>query len=133
MIGIVSLIDDVETWANPLIADIEREEPDMSWGIEVAKPGEGSYAASINVLGRHWYENTDDKWFIPMNADVSLHGSIQAYLDRMPTNKLYGMTINTRGDLQWVDGWIYVISREVWEQVGEFDENFKIACFLRVG
>ena len=129
MIGIVSLVDDVKTWAEPLIADIEREEPDMEYQLSTARPGEGSYAASINELGRWWYETTDDKWFIPMNADISLHGPFQAYLDRMPTNKLYGMTINTREGLNWIDGWIYVISREVWEAVGEFDENFKIACF----
>ena len=130
MIGIVSLRDDSKVWAEPLVEDIERYEPDVNVAVEIAYPGEGSYAASINMLARRWLKDyPDDPWFMPMNADISCAGPFQTFLDQMPQEKLYGMTINTRGDLTWIDGWIYVISRQVWDKVGEFDENFKIACF----
>ena len=129
MIGVCSLDHEVEEWAEPLISEIKTWNPDMCVAIHVAIPGEGSYAASMNELARLWLQDPDDPWFIPMNADVSCYGAIQAYLDRMPPNKLYGSTINEWDGLHWIDGWIYFISRQVWAEVGEFDENFKIACF----
>jgi hypothetical protein len=116
-------------WAVPLLEDLAKYEPDMLASINVSKPGEGSYSQSINELGRMFLEETDDDWFIPMNADVSCTGPFQHHLDEMDQSKIYGPTINTRGDLQWIDGWLYLIPREVWKEVGEFDEQFKIACF----
>ena len=130
MIGICSLEDDVDTLAVPLMEEFAKYEPDMNVAITVSKPGEGSYAESINDLAKVWKElYPDDTWFIPMNPDVELGGPIQDRLDKMPTDKLYGLTINEKFDLQWIDGWIYFISQEVWEKVGPFDEKFKIACF----
>ena len=129
MIGICSLVDEVEDWADPLVAEIKKWEPDMRVAMHVSKPGEGSYAASINTLAKLWLQNPSDPWFIPMNADIQCYGPLQASLDQMPPNKLYGSTINQRDGLHWIDGWIYFISRQVWEEVGEFDENFKIAGF----
>ena len=129
MIGIVSLTDDVITWAKPLIRDIERHEPDMEVILQVSEPGEGSYAASINKLAKYWIEETDDEWFLPMNADVELEKPFSHIFPDTPTDRLYGCTINTQQGRSWIDGWIYLISREVWEKVGEVDENFKIACF----
>jgi len=129
MIGIVSLTDDVRTWAKPLIADIAKHEPEMEVRLEVSEPGEGSYAASINQLGRYWFNETEDEWFIPMNADVALKGPFSEDLAKMDPKALWGMTINRKGEIGWIDGWIYFISRYVWETVGEFDEVFKIACF----
>jgi len=130
MIGIVTLKEDSKTWAEPLVEEIQKFEPDYPVAVEVAYPGKGSYAASINNLARRWIEDyPEDPWFFPMNADVSMISPFDTETWNAPKDKLYGCTVNTRGDLMWLDGWIYMISRKVWETVGEFDENFKIACF----
>ena len=129
MIGIVSLENDVETWANPLIADIAKYEPDVEVRLTVSEPGEGSYAASINELGNYWYNETTDPYFMPMNADVTCFGKFAENILKVPETTLCGMTINERDGLTWIDGWMYIIPRAVWKGVGEFDENFQIACF----
>jgi len=129
LIGIVSLEDDVEMWAVPLLEDLAKHEPGMLASINVSRPGEGSYAQSINELGDAFMKETLDQWFLPMNADVSCTGPFSDFLDTLDPNILYGPTVNTRGALSWLDGWLYIISRQVWEKVGRFDENFKIACF----
>ena len=129
MIGIVSLTDDVETWAIPLMEDLAEHDPDILVSLNVAEPGEGSYAQSINELAEVWLNDTKDEWFVPMNADVSCHGPITEIFESLESDKIYAPTINEKGDHRWIDGWLYIISREVWERVGKFDEKFKIACF----
>lgn len=129
MIGIVSLEDDVEQWAIPLIREIHEHEPNARVVLEVVKPGEGSYAASMNTLASMWLSEFDDDYFIPMNADVSCRAPFLENVATVPQTMLCGATINERDGLSWIDGWIYIIPRQVWNTVGEFDENFKIACF----
>ena len=129
MIGIVSLNDDVEKWAVPLMEQIKSYEPSVETRLQVAWPGVGGYAASMNELARYWIEHTTDEWFMPMNADVSCSGSFMAKVNSYSRDCLYCLDSNQRDNRFWVEGWFYLISRALWQDVGEFDENFKISAF----
>lgn len=129
MIGIVTLEGQSKAWAEPLAEEIAKYEPNLPVATVVAKPGEGSYAACINQLAERWVRDYDTPFFIPLNDDVSCAGTFWASVKRLPPDVLYGMTANRGGKKTWLDGWIYFISREIWDTVGPFDENFAIAGF----
>src|SRR3990167_1525780 len=83
------------------------------------------YAAAINVgLG---VANAD--WSVVLNNDVLCEGEFAAAVNGLSPAGIYGMQLIELGDLRWLGGWIYAISRECREEVGDFDEGFELCGF----
>ena len=83
------------------------------------------YAKAIN-FGVNYTPRICD-WLIIINNDVLCTGKIDtAKLDK---NTIYGAKKHERWGREWLDGWIFVMHRDLLEDVGEFDENFKVAAF----
>ena len=89
-----------------------------------------SYSSSIN-LGLRVINNPD--WVIILNNDIVCTGSIEQELLKMDINVIYGNKLHKRKagwpniDLEWIDGWLYAIPYHIIEEVGQWDEQFKIA------
>jgi GT2 family glycosyltransferase len=63
-----------------------------------------------------------------INNDVLCEGPYKDSLDLYSQDSLYGNQLHVR-EVTWFDGWLMLISRKIWDDVGEFDEGFKIAGF----
>ena len=86
-----------------------------------------SYAASINA-GLRACPSSD--WYVVSNNDVLCNGSFVEALEKLDPDTLYGNKIHGNDVCErYVDGWIYFISRQVWDAVGLFDERFLIAAY----
>jgi len=83
-----------------------------------------SYAGAINA----GLAEADADWTIVLNNDVLCDGPF-AKLFPIDPRLLCGMQLIEFGDLRWLGGWIYAISRECWELVGPFDEQFEVCGF----
>ena len=85
-----------------------------------------SYAAAIN----YGISKTDAEWLLTMNNDVICNGEFVPMLEQLLPGVYGKVMMNEFGfGSAWLDGWIMVIHREVWDAVGPFDENFLKAGF----
>jgi GT2 family glycosyltransferase len=84
-----------------------------------------SYAGAINAGMA--YANAD--WTIVLNNDVLCTGPFSDLVPAFAPRLLCGMQLIEFGDLRWLGGWIYAISRECREVVGPFDEQFEACGF----
>jgi len=83
-----------------------------------------SYAGAINA----GMKLADADWTLILNNDTLCDGPF-AKLFPIDPRLLCGMQLIEFGDLRWLGGWIYAISRECWELVGPFDEQFELCGF----
>lgn len=73
-------------------------------------------------------------WILIMNSDVRCDKSFIEELENLDPNTLYGNKIHkqhkqTKMPIPFIDGWIYAIPGKIIDEVGAFDEEFKIAGF----
>ena len=68
-------------------------------------------------------------WYLILNNDVYLHGSISATIANQHPGFIYGRQIIEEKGHRWLGLWLALISREVWQAVGQFDEKFLLCGF----
>lgn len=85
-----------------------------------------SYAQAINCGVN---ATIDSDYWIILNNDILCTDPFIEQVKRFPRNAIRANTINCRGSYGWIDGWHYCIPRQVWEQIGPFDETFQAAAF----
>lgn len=87
-----------------------------------------SYAAALN----YGMAQVRVDWYITMNNDVLLSAPFAPYLEGLPPG-VYGnvmMPAFTHNmGREWLDGWVMIVHRAVYEAIGGFDENFLMAGF----
>lgn len=131
-----------QEYTRPLIESIQKHEPDVSIlvvdnaspqpyphgdGYEVLRLDEKvSYAAAMNA-GMN--AANPSKYYMIINNDVICKAPFLGMVKAQPSDTIASNYLNERYGKRWVDGWHYCIPRRVWQKVGEFDENFKIAAF----
>src|SRR3989304_5511093 len=84
-----------------------------------------SYAGAINAGMA--YANAD--WTVVLNNDVLCTGPFSDLVPAFDPRLLCGMQLIEFGDLRWIGGWAWAISRECREKVGPFDEQFEACGF----
>jgi len=91
------------------------------------------YSVAIN-LGKSLVSDNAD-WIIVINNDVVCKAPFIKILETMNTKILYGNDVHGmkhpkfKSPTIWLDGWLYAIPKEIFDAVGEWDENFHIAGF----
>ena len=85
-----------------------------------------SYAYAINQ-GIRAAGRTD--WYLILNNDIFLHKPIMPIIAKLDPAHIYGRQIITEKGYTWLGLWLALISRQVWELVGEFDERFLLCGF----
>jgi GT2 family glycosyltransferase len=84
-----------------------------------------SYAKALN-LGMSWaQQNFDPDWFIPVNNDVLVTKPFSHALRSYDPAFLYGFYTHLIVNQPYLSGWALLISRQCWNDVGNFDEHFK--------
>ena len=82
-----------------------------------------SYASALN-LGVH---NASTDWLVLVNNDVIIHKDIMTEIQRLADNVLYGFYVwQASEDLftwSYLSSWCYIMHRNVFDTVGEFDEK----------
>jgi len=66
-------------------------------------------------------------WLMPMNNDVICTGTIS-----LPKHELavYGAELNSNTQIgTYIEGWVFLFHRSVWEALGPFDENFRVVTY----
>ncbi len=84
------------------------------------------YSAAINA-GMDYLNGYGD-WTIVLNNDVLCQGPFVETLEWMHP-ALYGNQLITFKDMRWLGLWLFAIHKDVWEVVGEFDEQFEVCGF----
>ena len=69
------------------------------------------------------------KWLVFMNNDVICHGPFVEQIKALRPNAIYGNDPLNWWGRYWLDGWIMVMPRKVFDKVGGFDPNFIYAGF----
>lgn len=65
-------------------------------------------------------------WLMLTDTDVLCHGEFLKYMAGFDQNYLYGQQIFKRGEIEWFDGWMFIVPRKIWDAIGRFDEEFKL-------
>jgi GT2 family glycosyltransferase len=84
-----------------------------------------SYAGAINA----GMALADADWTIVLNNDILCNGPFVEAVQSLDDRVLHGMQLIEFGNLRWLGGWIYAISRECWKASGPFDPAFEACGF----
>ena len=84
-----------------------------------------SYAEALN----YGMAKAAGDWIVATNNDVRVYNKIKKRIEELDPNKLYGFYIHNDVGMEYLSGWCYIISREIYETVGDFDTNFKPMYF----
>jgi len=68
----------------------------------------------------------DFDWLVITDTDVLCLGKFLAKIESFDPGCIYGQQMFIQGALQWFDSWLMCISWKVWDEVGRFDEDFKL-------
>lgn len=86
-----------------------------------------SYAETINIAA-DWAFGLSD-WFVLINNDVLCDGPFVALARRSKKKHIWGNKIFEEEGKTWVDGWLWIFHKRVWDKIGPFDPMFEIAAF----
>ena len=133
-------IDGWEKYTKPLIDSIAQYEPECLTVVidnasETPYPAHDAspiiqrterlcYSAAIN---RAHALAGDADWYIVLSNDVLCTGSFAAMLNALPRNVVAGPQIWHEHSLDWIVGWCVCIPAPVWDALGGWDENYRVA------
>lgn len=136
-------IDEWEKYTLPLVKSIRFFEPDANI-VVVDNRSEESYPASesyeivrtpfivsyARALNAGLAACPESGWYILINNDVKCVGPFKKHLRELKSHVLYGNQLNSTSQFgSYIEGWMFVISHDVLEKVGKFDESFRYAAF----
>lgn len=86
------------------------------------------YAEGVNLAVK---KAGDQDWYIIVNNDVVCNGKFIPWLKtRAQRDILYGVHTNHNAQFgEYIEGWIFAISKEMWNTIGPFDEKYMEAAF----
>jgi hypothetical protein len=84
-----------------------------------------SYAEALNVAAGMCKAD----WMVMVNNDVICNAPFADLVDGLDKRTVYGKVEYSEFGAKWLDGWIMVVSRQLWDVVGGFDTNFAYAGF----
>lgn len=68
----------------------------------------------------------DWDWLVLSDTDVLCNGKFLKQINAFDPRNIYGMQRFWQNSVTWFDGWLFCISRQIWEQVGNFDPSFML-------
>lgn len=142
--GVAVVIVGMDGWQEytlPAIESIKAHEPDAD--IIVMDCGKVQYpkhdgAKIVRIVNSPSYAYAMNKgvqaagfadWYLFLNNDVLCQGKFMGAIDKVPKGSLYGRQIIEEKGYRWFGLWLALVSRTVWEQVGEWDERFLLCGF----
>jgi GT2 family glycosyltransferase len=112
------------TDANIILVDHGKHPYPDTKGVErIRLDSPVSYAKALNIGINH---SKADWYFITNNDVVCKEDFTDETYDE---GVIYASKIHERSGERWFDNCFVLLSHEVWEEVGEFDENFLIAAY----
>lgn len=124
------LIDSVEKHegitSNIIVVDAGSHYPDEYKDVKIIHTPMLNCCEAQNVGMR----NSDADWFLITDCDVICEGKFIDKIKGLPQNSIYGNQMTQAkhkfftGPSKWLDGWIYAIPRNIYDKIGNFDENF---------
>lgn len=114
----VVIVDNASTPPYPIMRDALTSIPRMQTL--------SSYTAAIN-FGIRSAGKAD--WYLVLNNDIRFDSPVSPVIEKLDNSFIYGRQIIEGNGYRWLGLWLALIPRQVWERVGEFDENFKMCGF----
>ncbi len=91
-------------------------------GVKVKYTPNMAAMSSFNVaVGKSVFD-----WVMFTDTDVICNGPFLTDVEQFDPAFVYGQQFFTEGSLVWFDSWLCCISRQVWDKVGKFDDDFKV-------
>lgn len=134
-------INQWKEYTRPCLLSIKREEPEARMvlidnssyppypgteSVHLLRTERICYSAAINA-GFRAAGKAD--WYLSLNNDTLCMGPFMELVEGLSGDAVYGRQIITEQGLTWFGNWLVLIPLRVWEEVGEFDENFKMCGF----
>jgi len=116
-----------ERYVPVFCVDNGSKEPYPKWGgVSIIRSNEiMGYAAGINFGIRFALEQVDAEWFVVLNNDVLVKKPFVENLLALDPKNLYGFyTWKDLFDWDYLSSWCLFISKNIWDQIGQFDEAF---------
>jgi GT2 family glycosyltransferase len=135
-------IDGWEKYTLPLWESIERHEPDCRVVVvdnqsdpyypsrkeRVLATFRVCYSAAINAGARVASLERAD-WLVILSNDVLCTGPFAHMLAALPDDRIVGPEYTSNMGYTYLMGWCVCIPRRVWDAVGGWDENFRMASW----
>ena len=132
-------MDGWQEWTKPALDSIRKYMPDVPIAvvdhgresypiypgvkfIRLAEPT--SYSNAIN-LGIAFAGNAD--WYLIVNNDVMVYEPLD--VSKLDPAFIYAKRILRENGLTWIDSWLVLVSHQVWNLVGPWDERFLMCGF----
>lgn len=139
VVGIVGF-GEWEEHTSPFMQSIFRYEPCADVVvIDQGSPTPYPEMAHVHRIGNIGYAHGLNKaieyaggadWYILVNHDVRCEGPFISKFKKINPYMLYGLQYNSNAQAgKYIEGWIYVLSKQVLDEVGLFDEEYKIAGY----
>ncbi len=112
-----------EPWANLTIVDngSPTPYPEVVETFPVARTDNLAILTSFNkAISGDW------DWLVITDTDVLCRAPFLAEIAKLDPHNLYGRQMFHDGDLSWFDSWMLIIPRQAWDELGKFDEDFKL-------
>ena len=134
-------LDGWDTYTKPAIDSIFKYEPDIEIVVidcgkeqypycpEVTKiriENSLSYAHAMNIGAMQCPQGD---WFLFINNDVLCTGKFSELISEANKNILYGRQIIKENDMIWFGLWIALVSKDIYSDVGMWDEKFLVCGF----
>lgn len=85
-----------------------------------------SFAAALNAAAK----TVKSGWMVMISNDVIINAPFVDIVQTLDPRIIWGKDANKGyGGRVWLDGWIYVMTKSIFDKVGGFDENFQYAGF----
>jgi len=111
--------------ANVVIVDHGREQyPQVKGVTNIRFTNPVSYSKAINEGVKAAY-NSD--WFLIVNNDIMVYEPL--HFSNLDPDFIHAARILHENNTTWAEGWLILVSRKVWDIVGDFDENFTMTGF----
>lgn len=65
-------------------------------------------------------------WIMLTDTDVLCQGAFLGQVEQFDDDAIYGQQMFKQGTIRWFDGWLFCVPRRIWDDIGEFDETFKL-------
>ena len=126
----VQSIQKVDPALNIVLVDNGSQDPYNIPFVNIVRIDETvCYAAGLNA-GIHADEAD---WYVLLNNDILLRKPITWRFEELDPSCFYGFKlwdhISAFPEISYLSGWCMLLSRQVYEQIGDFDENLKPMYF----
>jgi len=145
MVSLGIILVGIERWTDvtlPAIESVRKNDPEAKLvvvdnasaepypkriqGVKLSRLDERvCYSAAIN----HGFSLLKTDWLLSMNNDVLVQAPLMPFVEKLDPKGVYSRQIITERGVVWFGNWLFLVHRDTWEKVGQFDEQFQMCGF----